>query len=66
MRVSVLDCTLRDGGYLNNWQFGNGTISNIVEKLGLSKVDYIELGFLKNKSYSDLIVAILQILQISH
>ncbi|PAV00784.1 hypothetical protein B9T66_02100 [Helicobacter sp. TUL] len=53
MRVSVLDCTLRDGGYLNNWQFGNGTISNIVEKLGLSKVDYIELGFLKNKSYSD-------------
>lgn len=50
MRIGVLDCTLRDGGYLNNWKFGKGVIANIVERLGLSKVDYIELGFLKNDS----------------
>ncbi|WP_305752802.1 hypothetical protein [Campylobacter coli] len=54
MRIGVLDCTLRDGGYLNNWKFGKGVIANIVERLGLSKVDYIELGFLKNDSYLDL------------
>ncbi|WP_349688861.1 aldolase catalytic domain-containing protein [Campylobacter coli] len=54
MRIGVLDCTLRDGGYLNNWKFGRGAIVNIIERLGLSGVDYIELGFVKNDSYLDL------------
>lgn len=53
-RIKVLDCTLRDGGYLNNWQFGKGVIFNIVERLGLSGVDYIELGFLKQDCHPDL------------
>lgn len=47
----LLDCTLRDGGYINNWEFGYDVICNIVKKLVESEVDYIELGFLRNCDY---------------
>lgn len=26
-RVHVLDCTLRDGGYCNGWEFGYGNVN---------------------------------------
>ena len=47
--VNLLDCTLRDGGYVNNWHFGNQSIKNIVKKLFVSNVDYIECGYLTDK-----------------
>ncbi len=50
--IKVLDCTLRDGGYVNNWNFGEKSISKIFENLVQSKVDYIECGFLRNCEYS--------------
>lgn len=25
-KVSLLDCTLRDGGYVNEWEYGAGSI----------------------------------------
>ena len=31
--VRVLDCTLRDGGYINNWEFGRHAIPSILKKL---------------------------------
>lgn len=49
MNIEVLDCTLRDGGYCNEWDFGNDNIKYIVEKLTEAKVDIIELGFLSDK-----------------
>ena len=27
--VNILDCTLRDGGYCNNWNFGNKNIRKL-------------------------------------
>ena len=27
-KINVLDCTLRDGGYCNNWEFGFDNIKN--------------------------------------
>ena len=33
MGVQVLDCTLRDGGYINNWEFGRRAIASILDKL---------------------------------
>ncbi len=44
--IKVLDCTLRDGGYVNNWNFGKLNITNIITQLLTSKVDVIECGFL--------------------
>lgn len=51
--VKVLDCTLRDGGYINNWNFGKNVIKNIVHDLVNAKTDYIELGFLRNEEYDE-------------
>lgn len=47
----LLDCTLRDGGYINGWKFGHRTIKNIIRNLIESRVDYIEIGFLRNCDY---------------
>lgn len=44
--IRTLDCTLRDGGYINNWHFGRSKAVNIVKKLESAGVDIIEVGFL--------------------
>ena len=31
--IKLLDCTLRDGGYINNWQFGRKEINRIASCL---------------------------------
>ena len=49
--IKILDCTLRDGGYVNNWIFGEETIKYIINELNLSCCDYIECGILKNCIY---------------
>ena len=48
-KINLLDCTLRDGGYINNWEFGFTTIKSILEKLVLSGVEYVECGYLSEK-----------------
>lgn len=49
----LLDCTLRDGGYLNDWEFGRNGISNIFSRLVSSNVDVIEVGFLDERRAFD-------------
>ena len=44
--MKILDCTLRDGGYINHWQFGRNTIAAILDKLEQARIDIIECGFL--------------------
>jgi 4-hydroxy 2-oxovalerate aldolase len=51
-RFKLLDCTLRDGGYINNWDFGYEVICSIIKKLIETKTDYIEIGFLRNCEYN--------------
>lgn len=48
-KISLLDCTLRDGGYCNDWKFGHDNIVDIVSNLQLSKVDVIECGYITEK-----------------
>lgn len=50
-RIQLLDCTLRDGGYLNDWNFGQGTIQRIRQALEHADVDILELGFLRDEPY---------------
>lgn len=50
-QVYLLDCTLRDGGYVNNWNFGVEAINGIVTKLEDAGVDIIELGFIRDEMY---------------
>ena len=46
MKISILDCTLRDGGYVNNWEFDTQTARAIMRGLYQSGVRYIEIGIL--------------------
>lgn len=45
-RIKLLDCTLRDGGYINNWQFGESVISHLVNQVLIAGVEVTELGYL--------------------
>lgn len=48
-KVSLVDCTLRDGGYLNDWEFGNENIVSIFERVVDANTDFIEIGFLDDR-----------------
>lgn len=51
-RIKLLDCTLRDGGYLNDWKFGQDNIVSVFERLVSAGVDIVEVGFLdERRSY---------------
>ena len=50
-RINILDCTLRDGGYVNDFRFGEKVITDIVEKLSKASIDIIECGFLKSGAF---------------
>lgn len=51
--ISLLDCTLRDGGYLNDWEFGHDNIVNIFERLVSAELDIIEIGFINESREYD-------------
>lgn len=46
---SVLDATLRDAGYLNDWAFSRETIFKVVKQVALSGVEAIEVGYISDK-----------------
>lgn len=50
-KIKLLDCTLRDGGYINDWRFGEEAIPDMIETLESTKVDILEIGFLKDEPY---------------
>ena len=45
MELRILDCTLRDGGYYNDWDFSFGLASRYLDAMQASGVDIVELGF---------------------
>ena len=51
MGIKLLDCTLRDGAYMNEGRFGEGAIRGIIKKLRKAHVDIVECGWLKNAEY---------------
>lgn len=53
MSIKILDCTLRDGGYITNWDFGEVVIKNMIQDLTYANLDYIECGYLNRKEYQE-------------
>jgi 4-hydroxy 2-oxovalerate aldolase len=43
--ITLIDCTLRDGGYYNNWDFSTSLVNSYINSVHKSGVDYIEIGF---------------------
>ena len=52
--IKLLDCTLRDGGYVNDWEFGHSMITGTYKRLDAAGVDYIEIGFLDDRRTFDI------------
>lgn len=50
-KIYLLDCTLRDGGYVNDWRFGEETIRGFGKKIAQTGVEMYEVGFIKGDSY---------------
>ena len=50
-QIFLLDCTLRDGGYINNWEFGEKAIKDVAYKMSNTGVEYFEIGFIKETEY---------------
>lgn len=44
-KFEILDCTIRDGGYLNNWNFDEKMVRDVYYGIAKSGVDIIEIGF---------------------
>jgi 4-hydroxy 2-oxovalerate aldolase len=51
--MKILDCTLRDGGYYNRWDFDKTLVDQYVAAMEAPPVDYLELGYrsLPQKGY---------------
>lgn len=43
--VKILDCTIRDGGHQNNWNFDDNFVLNLISKLKSYKIEYCEIGY---------------------
>jgi 4-hydroxy 2-oxovalerate aldolase len=51
--MNILDCTFRDGGYYNDWDFKPDAISSYLSAMKGARVDIVELGFrfITNKGF---------------
>ena len=52
-KIKLLDCTLRDGAYIVESNFGEAAIKGIINKLQDAGVDIIECGWLKDKEHQN-------------
>lgn len=52
--IGLLDCTLRDGGYVNDWKFGHSNLISITERLVDAGVEIVELGFIDERRPFDI------------
>jgi 4-hydroxy 2-oxovalerate aldolase len=52
-KIALLDCTLRDGAYIVDAQFGTPAIKGIIKKMQDANVDIIECGWLKNQAHEE-------------
>jgi 4-hydroxy 2-oxovalerate aldolase len=50
-QIKVLDCTIRDGGLINKWQFSDDFVRKVFNALAHSGVDYMEIGYKSSEKY---------------
>ena len=53
MSIELLDCTLRDGAYINNSEFGEPALKGIIKHLQDAHVEIIECGWLKDSRHKE-------------
>lgn len=48
-QIKVLDCTIRDGGLINNHDFDEVFVRNVYKAVSKAGVDYMEMGYKNSK-----------------
>ncbi|MCK5644512.1 MAG: aldolase catalytic domain-containing protein [Gammaproteobacteria bacterium] len=48
-QIKVLDCTIRDGGLINNHQFDLKFVQTVYKAIAASGIDYMEIGYKNSK-----------------
>ncbi|UCH44856.1 MAG: aldolase catalytic domain-containing protein [Nitrospiraceae bacterium] len=48
--IKVIDCSVRDGGLMNKWQFDDSFVCKVYSALTEAGVDYMEIGYLSSES----------------
>ncbi len=43
--TKIFDCTIRDGGHINNWNFDEKLVQNLYDTAIKSNIDYFEIGY---------------------
>ena len=43
--IKVVDCTIRDGGLMNKWQFSDELIRATYKAVSEAGIDYMEIGY---------------------
>lgn len=51
--IKVIDCTFRDGGHLNKWNFDTRVVKDAYRAASNAGVDYFELGYIGSKQRLD-------------
>jgi len=50
--LEYLDCTIRDGGYRNNWSFSDEDVQRCYKSVSEAGFDYFEIGFIRQQPIS--------------
>lgn len=50
-KIKLIDCTLRDGGYYNNWDFQQDLVKDYLEAMAALDVAFVEVGFRSLQNY---------------
>ena len=43
--LKILDCSLRDGGYYNKWDFSQNFIDDYLKNISKLPFDFVEIGY---------------------
>ena len=44
-KLTLLDCTVRDGGLINKWQFSDDMVRSVFQAVNASGIEYMEIGY---------------------
>ena len=47
--IKVVDCTVRDGGLMNKWQFSDEFVKGVYNACVEAGVDYMEIGYISSE-----------------
>ena len=51
--IKVMDCTVRDGGLMNKWQFSDEFVRGVYQSCVEAGIDYMEIGYKSSESAFD-------------